>query len=679
MQFLTPLFLVAAVAVIGPILLHLTRREVKRPLPFASLMFLRRIPVHETRKRKIRNWLILLARCLAILFLVAAFAQPVVDRFFLAAVTPGARQSVVILVDASLSMSRPSVWADAFAAADENLKSLGRGDEMTVIRFGVRPEVVVPWTRDLEWAGAAMKERLTPTFDATSFAAGLRAAVSQIEEAGNVSRRIVLISDLQASGLDLLGSGIEIPDDVDLVVKAVGGDPTNFYIEQVRMERLVYGERYPHSVVVRLGASGPASGGAGGEVQLFLGDELVDRRAVAFSESGTATVGFDSFAVPEAVTRGRLVLTSSDELPEDDIRYFVLERSTPFDIRLLREAGSDDGGGFLEDALSSGRNLPFRVDRAPRLGNVSAAASPVVILDDLARPPAAHDLRRYVEEGGGLVLCLGNQVRADEYNRTLEDLIPGRLRERRFAQTGGDAFVSLGEIAVEHPIFSAFQGSGESSLSSVQFYGYWMVSPTDDSQVVARFSTGDPALLEKRVGRGRVLLFTSSLDRVWSDFPVRSAYVPFWQGLVLHASDWRARPASKLVNHALAVDSAEGGRRWDVLDPRGRRLVPLGDEGPRFLQLETPGHYELRRDRSTDWVAVNVDTAESDLTPVTAEELLATLKTLKSRRSPEMAAGAERGEERTSLALWWAFLLAAAAVLLVESFLANRTARSVRI
>jgi hypothetical protein len=677
-HFLTPLFLVAAVAVIGPILLHLTRREVKRPTLFASLMFLRRIPVRETRRRKIHNWLVLLARCMAILLLAAAFARPVVDRYFLAAVTPGARQSVVLLLDTSLSMSRETVRAEAFDAADRVVRSLGRGDEVSVVGFGVRPEVLVPWTRDLEWAGAALRERLAPSFEATSFAAGLRAAVSQIDEARNLARSIVLVSDLQASGLDLLGSGIEIPEDVDLVVKGVGVEQANFFIEQVRMERLVYSESYPHSVVVRLGASGSATAGTGSEVRLFLGDDLADSRSFSWGESGTATVDFDAFGVPEGITRGRLVLSSTDAMPEDDIRYFVLERSPPFDVRLVRENGSDGGSGFLEDALSSGRNLPFRVDSGAGLGNVSAATTPVVVLGDLPRPPAVRGLLSFLEEGGGLVVALGNRVRADEYNRLLADLLPGRLRERRFSQTGGEPFVSLGELAVEHPVFSAFQGTGENSLSTVQFYGYWVVSPTEDSRVVARFSTGDPALLERRVGQGRVLLFTSSLDRVWSDFPVRTAYVPFWQGLILYASEWRARPAAKLVHHALAVDSTAGERRWDVLDPRGRRLVPLGDDGPGFIQLETPGHYELRRDRSTDWVAANVDTAESDLTSIDEEEFLAAMKTLRSPRSTVAAAGSPAEEERASLSLWWAFLLAAAAVLLAESFLANRTATTVR-
>src|SRR6266852_6059303 len=101
MSFLTPLFLVGLAALAIPILIHLIQRERKRVVEFPSLMFLRRIPYQSVRRRRIRNWLLLLVRSAAVILIVAAFARPFFRRGALAISPTGGARELVVLLDQS--------------------------------------------------------------------------------------------------------------------------------------------------------------------------------------------------------------------------------------------------------------------------------------------------------------------------------------------------------------------------------------------------------------------------------------------------------------------------------------------------------------------------------------------------------------------------------------------------
>ncbi len=680
MQFLTPLFWIAAAAVGIPILLHLTRREVKRPIPFASLMFLKRIPVQEFRRRKIRHWLLLALRCLALLALVAAFTQPVINRLFLAQVAGTARRSTVLLVDHSLSMSRPAVWRRAAARVSSAISNLERGDEGCLIAFGARPEILQPWTADAAQLEAATRRRLQTSFEATSYTAGLRAATEQLDQAHNQFKQIVLVTDLQSSGLDHSLSDLDIPPGVDLKVEDVGQDGRNVYIDSVRVDRDIYAARYPHSIVVRLASSsteGDSLAGARGTVQLFMADRLEDEQKFTLSDAGTATVDFKPFEIEEGVTRGRLVVDFKDDLPSDDTWNFTIAKRAPFQVQLVTERQTQEDSIFLRQALSSGANLPFAVHQINAHTNLDLKNSRVVVLSDLRSLPDRTDLSEFVRQGGGLIVCLGSDTRPEGYQDA--DLLPARLLQKHYARAGGSEFVTLSDIQRDHPVFAPFKVTGVAALNAVRFYGYWEIEPHPDSTVLARFSSGAPALAERQVGEGHVLLFASSLNRVWSDFPIHSSYVPLWQELVQYAAGWKGRPSQFRVNEVFSLTGWEtgsrtdGGHRWEMLDPGGRRMIGLAESEPDYVMLESPGYYELRWEKTTDWIAVNVDRSESDLTRIRSGEMLSAFRNTQLRPGP--ASRAAVSDQPTAEPLWPFLLGLALILLLAESLVANRISR----
>lgn len=680
MQFLTPLVWLTAAAVLVPVVLHLTRKETKTPMTIASLMFLRRIPIHEVRRRNIRNPLLLFLRCLAILLLVAAFAHPVAGFFHFDSASAELQQSVLILVDRSLSMSREGVWNRAKDAALTRIQELKPGDEALVAQFAQSAEPLTGWERQHSSLTRAIDERLETSAESTSYAAALAFAAQQLEQATAPSREILLVSDLQSTGLDLDAmSQVQIPENVRFNVKDVGEAARNAFIEEVRLQRQVYSETYPHSVVARVSLSNPQDEGPGrelrGDIQLFIGETMIDRQSFELGVEASIAVSFEPFEVGEGPVRGRLVLDLKDDLAVDDVYYFVVEQAEPFRVAVLSD--QDEPSIYFKDAMESGRNLPIAVTSYADDQSWDESLPSVVVLDNVPRP-GRQSLVNHLERGGSLIVTLGNDIDPSAYERALGERLPCRFVEKRFAGTDGARFASITELSDNHPIFDPFLQTQENALTNVQFYGYWKLEPGPESRVLARFDNGDPALVEGTSQKGKVLVFASSLGRVWSDFPMRSAYVSLWQKTVQYMAEWEPQAASLTVNQILSLeDESRGGARsedgepWDLLDPRGQRLVTLDAQRPESIQLTSPGYYELRKDRSTNWFAVNTDRIESDLARVEQDEFAAALRNTQVRPG-QAGVAAQIAEEEAPEPLWWLFLLAALAVLLAETFAANR-------
>ena len=96
--FLHTGFLIAgATAAVLPVLIHLLLRQRARTLEIGSVRFLRSVIRQHTRRRRIRQWLLLALRILALLLLGALFARPFMDRAHLL----GLNREVTILIDRS--------------------------------------------------------------------------------------------------------------------------------------------------------------------------------------------------------------------------------------------------------------------------------------------------------------------------------------------------------------------------------------------------------------------------------------------------------------------------------------------------------------------------------------------------------------------------------------------------
>ncbi|MEP6919242.1 MAG: BatA domain-containing protein, partial [Acidobacteriota bacterium] len=242
MSFLTPLFLLGLAGLAVPVIIHLIQRERKNVVQFPSLMFLQRIPYQSVRRRRIRNWPLLLLRLAALALIVAAFARPFLRRPALAAAAAGGAREVVVLVDRSYSMGYGDRWARATAAARNAIGAVNPSDRASVVFFSSGAEVVLRSTPDRSRLNAAVATG-KPGAGATRYGPALKLAGSIASESALPRREVILISDFQRTGWQG-AEGVRLPDGVTLTaVPIADADTANVSVTPVSLQRSTFSEQ----------------------------------------------------------------------------------------------------------------------------------------------------------------------------------------------------------------------------------------------------------------------------------------------------------------------------------------------------------------------------------------------------------------------------------------------------
>jgi hypothetical protein len=681
MGFLTPLFLLGLAAAAVPIIVHLIQRERKNIQPFPSLMFLRRVPYESVRRRKIHNWALLMLRLAALALIVAAFARPFVRNPAVAADAGGGAREVVVLIDRSFSMGYGDRWSRATAAAREVVTGLGPADRASIVFFTAGADVAVRSTADRSRLESAVATA-SPGAGATRYAPAIKLAGSILSESTLPRQEAVLISDFQRSGWQG-GEGLRLPDGAALTPVVIADEATpNVSVLPIALQRGRFSGQERVTITGGVVNHGPAPI-ANLDVTLELAGRAVQTQRINVEARGTAPVTFEPITPDPGTTRG-VVRIPPDALPADNAFYFTLEPRAAVRVVLVdRPGGARDASLYLSRALELGESPAFEtVLRTPEtLTSDDIQRASVVILNDVAIPSqAANRIATFVNGGGGLLIVLGERAAWPGNPADLLPAVPGAPVDR----TRGAA-ARLGGLEYGHEIFEPFRAPRSGDFSSAHIYGYRAVTALPEARVLARFDDGAPALLERRAGAGRVLLWTSTLDARWSDLPLKPVYLPLVHRMATSLAAYAERPAWMDVGGVLDSGAgAPGAPRGDgrvVLTPGGQR-VTLDSEGPDVMELAEAGFYEVRSaGRDADLlltVAANVDQAESDLTPMDPNDVVAAAMGQAGggagdASGPLMLTDAEQEARQR---IWWYLLFAGILLLGCETVLSNRLSRA---
>ena len=685
MSFLTPAFLAGLGLLLVPVIIHLTQRQRSEVTAFPSLMFLRRVPFKTSNRRRIRHPLLFALRCLAIVLLVLAFTRP----FARGAETnagEGARD-VVLVLDTSASLAYGDRWPAAIAAAEAALAGLAEGDRAALVTFSERAEERVALTGDLLHVRTAL-DGLEPGALGTRLESGIQLAGRILSESDRETREVVLISDFQRSGWEDEGR-VRLPDGVTLTPRSLADDrDANLAVADVRFTS---GEEGRVRLVARIANMGGETA-SGVPVSLELGGRTIATRDVTVEARGAATVAFDDVALPEGGSRGRLALPD-DALPVDDALHFLATPDPPLEVLVLEGSrGRTDRSLYIERALAVGESPGASTTLRPaaQLDPAWLAPAGAVILNDadLAGAGAAGRLAQWVEAGGGLLVVLGSNADPGAWAAAGEALLGARVGE--IEDRTSDGGVRLAWLDYDHPVFELFATPRSGDFSEARFFRFHGVEPLEGTRVLARLEGGEPALVEHAVGEGRVLVWTSTLDRFWNDLALQPVFLPFVHRVLRHVT--RYREPERWVTAGGVVElgplvtggvSSTVDGEWVLVTPGGdRRPIEKAAEGPTWIPLEETGFYQiepLEGGGRAVAVAVNASLEESDLSPVPPERVVEAVVGAEAA-APETesatgAADAVAGETPGRRELWWPLLLLAALVLVAESVLANRWTR----
>jgi Aerotolerance regulator N-terminal/von Willebrand factor type A domain len=698
MQFLNPWFLLGTLAVVAPILVHLIRKDDSRKIPFSSLMFVTRLPKKSLRRQSLRHLLLLLLRIAALLLLALAFARPFLVSKVATPLHSGSDKSFVIVIDNSFSMQFGSRFEKAKGRALQILDGLASADTVQLVTYSDTTSVLNNLQTDRQTL-RALVGNLQPSHRKTNHLGGLKFAQQLLASAPNDRLEIHWISDFQQTGWTESAEETTLMEHVTIqpfdVAEDGGG---NLGVNQLRLSQVVENDTQLTRAsvqVVSFGMKTPTST----KVVLELNGKKLQEQDLALGQDDSKLVEFNAFSLPPGPSKGEIKLESSDGLAADNVCHFTLNSLRKLRLLLLHEKAQDSF--YIAKALSATKDSPFQVEMQDisQGDALDLTKFSGIVVSNASRVPAklAGPITEFVRGGGGLIIALGNRARNNNLNEALEKVLPASLGKPGPGASGKSHFI--GEVQKQHPVFEGFQPVHHSYLMTTPFSAVVQAKPQPSSTVLASLEDGTPLLIEQTFGKGRSLLFTSSLNMDWNDLPLKSVFLPFLHQLVKYSTHYDEEQSAYAVGEVVplsrlnpmlgkALNRLSGtvgafSQSWQVTTPAGKK-ADLADadllKSP-FFQLEEPGFYLSRVHNFDNAVAVNVAAAESDLRRVASDRILASLRKVgrtNATAAPVPAATLDQREAwESKQRVWWYLLLLALAVLLVESFLSNRYYRSV--
>lgn len=657
MHWLFPTFLAGTAAIALPILLHLMRRRPKRTIPFPSVRFLGAMTQQNDRSQRLRRWLVLLLRCLALALLAAAFARP-----FFAGRLGGSRQAVVVVIDNSFSLQAGRRWETLRRWAREQIGEPAPGDKVGLLLMGPRPTWLTPANTPAD-AALAMLEKLPPGWESTRAEPALRLAGDTLAAMPADRRKIVFLGDHQRvswAGFNFekkLPAGVqaEFPGLPDAIARQAA----------VRAPSVTRTPAGFHAAVPIQNFTAAQSR----TLRVYRADGIapVLQQTVALPDRNSQTLQLDwAAAGASEATYFRFALDPDDQ-PADDQAYAVWQ-ATGGNMVLLDPLPAGATADFVGAALAATTEIKPPLQVAPPPAGAWPSRAVAVLRNDASfSGEAVNRLNAFLRGGGAALVFIGGGPAQTAWLASSAGIKVRALKADKDS-------LQVRDWAMDHALVTGLATHSVRALLDWKFRRGWAL-PVDAVEPVALWSEDGAAIGETNGTAGRMLLCGFSADRRDSEWPAREVFVPFVHRSVAYLFGSQAESGAKpaRVSEPIALPAESGS--WQAVAAPGTG-GPVNVAGATMTPT-MPGVYEFHAGAVKKLFAVNLAPEESDPTAwsegtpwlnLASEEAAAAEAVVAP-----MAVASVEAEQRAPL--WWWMIAAIALLMFAELGLANRTTR----
>ncbi len=720
MPFVSPWWLAwligGAAAAVIPVLIHMIHTSRAPRVPFPTLRFLRTAAEKTARRRRIENLLLMLLRMLLFAVLAAALARPFLSKDFGLFAEAGESAAVLVL-DTSASMGVRHEGETRFRHVKREaravLESAWKPSQAAVLLTNPGPE---PRPEALTRDRAALFrtiDRAPLSSGKADLAAAVRRAYALLDEARVAEKRLWILTDRQAlswEGVQDLVEPRRHPDIPVAVIRAEEPSLQNVALTEARVasRSLVVGMPIRFDVTVR--NTGRAAEKR--SVVLFADDLARARRktlvdlAPAGAPGATKVVSLVHVFDRPGPHQVLVALDGTDALAGDDARRVPVTVSDRIPVLVAAPTEADlpyeDPAFYLMRALepvAAGAGVPWAIRPERRL---TADVNPgrldryeAVFLADLGgvTEELALGLESYVAGGGMLVAFVGPATDLDEANRLLatpagvrEAVLPARLKARVGDAVLKSATEAVTSVVGRSPFLEDLVDQAE-IYQGVLVYEHVRTDTAAADAVLARLEGGDPFLLHKALGRGHVLLVTTTANTAWTNFPVRNLFMPL-AARVVHLAVRERAPSSLAPGQPYEAELgpvATAPQTVTVTGPLGpagetvtEETEPLARQGRALFRFEKTWHlgtYTWQAGDGPEAVrgvfATNPVGDEADLAEVEDEVLAGRIDAAETHVAGSLDALVERFAATAQRELWQYFLLVCLLIGVMEPLIAN--------
>ena len=705
MTFLNPLILTGLLAISIPIIIHLLNLSKVRKVEFSTLRFLKELQKSKMKRIKLRQLLLLALRIMTIIFLVLAFADPVLKS---SSGNYAGKSSAVVILDNSFSMSAEDnkIFENAKTAAKDVVTSLDADDE---IYFILSSDLGSETAKLISSDQVSIRTRIDSaaiSLKPFSINEGIINASLLFANSSYTVRDLFVISDFQMSNFDDLSKFVKNENAVDFNVYLVNSGEDELYnisldsagissgmaasgMDTKARARINNISPYSQkSRSIRLMVDGSYTGESFADIGSF--EKQTVEQSFRISKPGSLSCEF-------LLDKGSM---EDDQLIQDNKAHFV--SVVPSSIKVALIGVESGGAGFTGIALETAEQLTgnttedskgfYDIVRSQSIEESVMDQDVLIIsgLNDLSDNEAKL-LNDYVSNGGGILIFPGDDMNVNSINDKLLSRSGGLRLGNRVSMEEQETR-NFGKIDFDHPLLSGvFRNrslsitTGSGSIESPKIRQYYKTLLSESGKGIILLDNNDPMISEIRQGKGKILFSSVSLTQAAGDFPSKSIFVPILVRAVNYLSGNISSEDQYYVGSRNIVKTIGLNNVRTILNPSGRidsMSVIFGEGKEKYFILpyssETSfaGVYKASDSSGNEFLfALNPNPIESDLRVIPEKEA----REYFSGRGFANVFYSSWDDVRSSYAsskqgsqLWKYFLILALLMLVAEKFLSRK-------
>jgi hypothetical protein len=663
MTFLNPFVLFGLVAAGVPILIHLLQLRKLKPIEFSSIRFLKEIQHASAKRVKLRDYLLLLLRSLAIASLVFAFARPALKGIG----SSSSKTASVVVIDDSPSTTARNEYGEIFS----QLKNTASG---LVNRFKVGDNVDLIFTSQVSQSGHVDSSQIFSTINPhsllplvfraepsnirVSYGTAIEAAVNKLRSSNYINKEIYLLGDLQRTEFDTQNENGSISPRNDaasfgranlrlFLLQTNDALDDNLSISSVKLSDPVIEVNTPSEIQATIVNNGGAEKN-GVVASLYLENRKVAQSVTDLPAGSSRNVSL-AFSVPDGGFHRGIVEIDDNSVQRDNKFYFSFFAIKKLNVLIVTSNRGDD---FVRSAVSAivstkgesasgvdtSTSVVVKVVSPDQFAYTDLSNVDVAIVEEYSASQTGSStsrsfegkLSQFARHGGGVILFGPSASRVNLFNELLGAMNLGTT-SGYFSSSSGN-FLSIDKIDAGDEFFSGLFSSKESadqvkSQLVTKISDMAQIEPNPFVHVLMSTSYG-PFLTGREVGRGFAFVFSSQADSSSSNFPMSPFFPVVVQRALFYSAAVKYKPIQVSAGQEADYTYSLGGIKSAILiapDGSKSEVVPnyFGGSARFTLHgLDELGTYSLTNNSTFCEVSVNIDPRESDLSKASRAEMV---------------------------------------------------------
>ncbi|MES2130793.1 MAG: BatA and WFA domain-containing protein [Bacteroidota bacterium] len=518
MNFLFPTFLIGLAAIAIPIIIHLFNFRKYKKVYFTNVQFLKELKQESDSKSKLKEWLILTARILAITCLVLAFAQPFIPG---KAKSTQGEKAISIYVDNSFSMEstnkQGTLLENAKNAATEIVNSFNASDKFQLLTndFEGRHQRFLSKEEFIEQLNEVKISSATKNINDV-----IKRQQDFLQNNGSKNRRLFLLSDFQKNTSLISKAGIDTGIVINLI-PIVSSEVNNVYIDSVWFETPVqqFGtQQIIHATIINKSDKDIENG----SLKLFINDKQVALNSFNAGAGGKKDVSI-SFTVKEKGINKGILKIEDYPITYDDEFFFSFNAQTVINALVINGKESRTAGNFR--SLMQNDSLFVYTENAETSIDYGLFSKlNIIVLNELSTITTGltSELQKFVNAGGSLVIFPARKADLPSYNTAFQNLQLPAITLADTINTKTQA------INFEQGLYEGVFEKLDQRMDLPKVYEHYQFAQSNrnGAQNIIMLQNGMPFLAQYTTGNGKIYLFAVASDELSSNFVKHALFVP---------------------------------------------------------------------------------------------------------------------------------------------------------